>query len=124
MIQILLWAPLAAGLLACAMPQRLVPIPPLLTAVTRLGLVIYVVARFNPSLGIQHTVDESWIPALGVRYQLGVDGISLFLALLTSVLWLAATIWSTINPHERPRTWFLMLGSPRPRPSAPSSPRT
>jgi NADH-quinone oxidoreductase subunit M len=110
MIQILLWAPLAAGLLACAMPQRLVPLPPLLTAITRLGLLIYVVAKFNPSLGLQHTVDESWIPTLGVRYQLGVDGISLFLIVLTSVLWLAATLWSTINRPERPRTWFLMLG--------------
>ncbi|HET8592056.1 MAG TPA: NADH-quinone oxidoreductase subunit M [Solirubrobacterales bacterium] len=110
MIQILLWAPLAAGLLACAMPQRLVAIPPLLTAIIRLGLVIYVVARFNPSLGIQHTVDESWIPDLGVRYQLGVDGISLFLVVLTSVLWLAATLWSMFNPPERRRTWFLMLG--------------
>ncbi len=110
MIQILLWAPLAAGLLACAMPQRLVPLPPLLTALTRLGLVIYVVANFNPSIGLQHTVDESWIPTLGVRYQLGVDGISIFLVLLTSVLWLAATTWSAINPPERPRTWFLMLG--------------
>jgi NADH-quinone oxidoreductase subunit M len=110
MIQILLWTPLAAGLLACAMPQRLVPLPPLLTAVTRLGLVIYVVATFNPSLGLQHTVDESWIPDLGIRYQLGVDGISLFLAVLTSVVWLAMTIWSTINPPERRRTWFLMLG--------------
>ena len=110
MIQILLWAPLAAGLLACAMPQRLVPVPPLLTAVIRLGLVIYVVANFNPSLGLQHTVNESWIPTLGVRYQLGVDGISIFLVLLTSVLWLASTIWSTVNRPERPRTWFLMLG--------------
>jgi NADH-quinone oxidoreductase subunit M len=109
-IQILLWAPLAAGLLACAMPQRLVPLPPLLTAVTRLVLVIYVVANFNPSLGLQHTVDESWIPTLGVRYQLGVDGITIFLVVLTSVLWLASTAWSAINPPDRPRTWFLMLG--------------
>jgi NADH-quinone oxidoreductase subunit M len=109
-IQILLWAPFAAGLLACAMPQRLVPLPPLLTAIVRLGLVIYIVARFNPSLGIQHTVDESWIPALGVRYQLGVDGISVFLVLLTSVLWLGATAWSAIHVPERPRTYFLMLG--------------
>jgi NADH-quinone oxidoreductase subunit M len=109
-IQILLWAPLAAGLLACAMPQRLVAIPPLFTGIVRLGLVIYVAARFNPSLGIQHTVDESWIPDLGVRYQLGVDGISLFLVVLTSVLWLSATLWSTFNPPERRRTWFLMLG--------------
>ncbi len=110
MIQILLWAPLAAGLLACAMPQKLVPLPPLLTAVTRLVLVIIVVARFNPSLGLQHTVDESWIPGLGVRYQLGVDGISIFLVVLTSALWLASTTWSAINPPERARTWFLMLG--------------
>ncbi len=110
MIQILLWAPLAAGLLACAMPQKLVPLPPLITALTRLVLVIYVVANFNPSLGLQHTVDESWIPTLGVRYQLGVDGISIFLVLLTSVLWLASTIWSAVNPPERRRTWFLMLG--------------
>ncbi len=110
MIQILLWAPLAAGLLACAMPKALVPLPPVLTALTRLVLVIYVVANFDPSLGLQHTVNESWIPALGVRYQLGVDGISLFLVVLTSVLWLAATVWSTFHLPERPRTYFLMLG--------------
>ncbi len=71
---------------------------------------IYIVANFNPSLGLQHTVDESWIPTLGVRYQLGVDGISIFLVLLTAVLWLAATAWSAIKPPDRARTWFLMLG--------------
>ncbi len=110
MIQILLWMPLAAGLLACAMPQRLVPLPPLLAGVAGLGLVIWVISQFDPSLGIQHTVDESWIPDLGVRYQLGIDGISLFLVALTSVVWLAATAWSTVRTPERPRTWFLMLG--------------
>ncbi len=110
MIQILLWMPLAAGLLACAMPQRLVPLPPLLAGVAGLGLVIWVISQFDPSLGIQHTVDESWIPDLGVRYQLGIDGISLFLVALTSVVWLAATAWSTVRTPERPRTWFVMLG--------------
>src|SRR5262245_42266899 len=110
MIQILLWAPLAAGLAACLMPQRLVPLPPILTAITRLVLLIIVIAQFNPSLGIQHTVDESWIPALGMRYQLGVDGISIFLVLLTSIAWLASTAWATVRVPERPRTWFLMMG--------------
>ena len=111
MIQILLWAPLAAGLLAClrspaesaAGLRRLVRSPPWCSE-------SYVVAQFDPSGGIQHTVDESWIPTLGVRYQLGIDGISLFLVLLTAVLWFAATLWSAINPPERPRTYFLMFG--------------
>ena len=73
-------------------------------------LAVVVVAGFDPSGGLQHTVDASWIPALGVRYQLGVDGISLFLVLLTTVLWLAATIWSALNPPERQRLYFLMFG--------------
>jgi NADH-quinone oxidoreductase subunit M len=110
MIQILLWAPLAAGLLACAMPQRVTGWVALLGSLVTLVLGIVIVAGFDPSGGLQHTVDESWIPTLGVRYQLGVDGISLFLVLLTAVLWFAATLWSAINLPERPRTYFLMFG--------------
>jgi NADH-quinone oxidoreductase subunit M len=109
-IQILLWAPLAAGLLACATPQRLTGWVATLGALVTLVLGIIVVAGFDPSGGLQHSVDESWIPTLGVRYQLGVDGISLFLVLLTAVLWFAATLWSAFNPPERPRTYFLMFG--------------
>jgi NADH-quinone oxidoreductase subunit M len=109
-IQILLWAPLAAGLVACAMPQRLVGWVATLGSLATLVLAIVVVAGFDPSGGLQHTVDDSWIPSLGVRYQLGVDGISLFLVLLTAVLWFAATLWSAINTPERPRTYFLMFG--------------
>jgi NADH-quinone oxidoreductase subunit M len=109
-IQILLWAPLAAGLLACAAPRRasgwVATVGPLLA----LALAIDVVVRFDPSGGIQHIVDESWIPTLGVRYQLGIDGVSVFLVLLTTVIWFAATLWSAINPPERPRLYFLMFG--------------
>jgi NADH-quinone oxidoreductase subunit M len=109
-IQILLWGPLAAGLAACLMPGRAVAAIPVLGGIARLAATIVLVAGFDASGGLQHTVDESWIPDLGVRYQLGVDGISVFLVLLTTVLWLAATLWAAIRPPERPRTWFLMLG--------------
>jgi NADH-quinone oxidoreductase subunit M len=109
-IQVLLWAPLAAGLLACAMPQRATGGVAVLGPLASLVLAIVVVAQFDTGGGVQHTVDESWIPDLGVRYELGVDGISLFLVLLTAVLWLAATLWSAINPPDRSRTWFLMSG--------------
>src|SRR4051795_4423771 len=110
MIQILLWAPLAAGLLACVVPRIFTGWVAVLGSLVTLALAIIVVARFDPSGGLQHTVDESWIPTLGVRYQLGIDGISLFLVLLTAVLWFAATLWSVINPPDRPRNYFLMFG--------------
>ena len=55
-------------------------------------------------------MDEAWIPDLGVRYSLGVDGISLFLVLLTAVAWAAATVWSAIRRPDRAKPYFLMLG--------------
>ena len=110
MIQILLWAPLAAGLISCLFPGRLCAWVATLGSLVSLVLAIAIVIGFDPSGGIQHTVDDSWIPTLGVRYELGIDGISLFLVLLTAVLWFAATLWSAFNPPERERAYFLMFG--------------
>src|SRR5690606_8903022 len=55
-------------------------------------------------------VDASWIPELGIRYQLGVDGVSLFLVLLTTVLWTAAFGFAAWRQPGRPRNYFFMLG--------------
>ncbi|MDP9189196.1 MAG: NADH-quinone oxidoreductase subunit M [Actinomycetota bacterium] len=111
MIQVILWLPLAAGLLAALAPRRLTPWIAVLGAGTALGLGIGLLTGFDSDVaGLQHPVDESWIPELGVRYQLGVDGINVFLMLLTSVAWFAVTCWGAIRTPERPKTWFLMLG--------------
>ncbi len=78
MIQILLWLPLAAGVVCFVVPRRAVPAVALLGTLGTLALSIALVIGFNSdTVGLQHTVNESWIPALGVRYQLGVDGISI-----------------------------------------------
>jgi NADH-quinone oxidoreductase subunit M len=109
-IQILLWAPLAAGIVAAVGPRAASGWIALLGPLVSLALAIDIVVRFDPSAGLQHIVDESWIPTLGVRYQLGIDGISVFLVLLTTVLWFAGTLWSAVNTPERPGLYFLMFG--------------
>ena len=110
MISVLLWLPLAAALLACLAGRTAAGWVSSLGALATMGLAIWLVAGFDVGGGLQHTVDESWIPTLGVRYQLGVDGINLFLILLTAVLWFASTAFSVVRGVERPRTYFLMLG--------------
>ena len=110
MIEILLWAPLAAGLIGCLVPRVASGWVAVLGSLISLGVAIAIVWQFDPSGGLQHTVNDSWIPGLGVRYQLGIDGISLFLVLLTAVLWFAATLWSAIETPDRPRNYFLMFG--------------
>ena len=111
MINVLLWLPLAAGLLCFVAPARTVRAVPVLGALAALVLAAIMVAGFDlDTAELQYTVDESWIPDLGVRYELGIDGISVFLVLLTTMLWAAATLYSAFNPPERPRTYFFMLG--------------
>ena len=111
MIQVMLWLPVAAGLACFAVPRRAVPAVAVLGSLVTLALALVLAAGFNSGEpGLQHLVDESWIPVLGVRYQLGVDGISLFLLLLTAGLWAAATVFSAFRTPERRRIYFFMLG--------------
>ena len=110
MIQVLLWLPLAVGLVCLLVPRRAVPVVASGGAVAALVLAALLAIDFDPDLaGLQHTVDESWIPDLGVSYQLGVDGISVFLVVLTALLWAAAVLWSALHRPDRERTYFLML---------------
>jgi NADH-quinone oxidoreductase subunit M len=110
-INFLLWVPAVIGLLTFVVPRKGIRILPVIGAAGVLVLAIIVVAGFDLGTAeLQYTVDESWIPDLGVRYELGVDGISVFLVLLTTVLWSAATLYSAFHPPERPRTYFFMLG--------------
>jgi len=111
MLQVILWLPLAAGLLAALAPRRATPWIAVLGAGGALALGIVLLTGFDSgTAGLQHPVDESWIPELGVRYSLGVDGLNVFLMLLASVAWFAVTSWGAIRTPERPKTWFAMLG--------------
>jgi NADH-quinone oxidoreductase subunit M len=110
-LNVLIWAPLAIALLACLVPGKRTATVASLGALATLGLAIWLLADFDTgAAGLQHVVDEKWIPGLGVRYQLGVDGISIFLVLLTAVLWFGATAFSAFREIDRPKLYYLMLG--------------
>ena len=97
---------------ACLIADRRAAGPiSLVGALATLGLAIALVADFQTGTpGLQHVVDESWIPDLGVRYQLGVDGISLFLIVLTAISWAGAIGFSLTRQKERERNYYFLLG--------------
>src|SRR6266536_902168 len=98
MLSVLLWLPLAFGLVGFLLPRRAVGPVAIVGSLGALGIAIALVADFQlGTSGLQHAVNDSWIPGLGVRYSLGVDGLSVFLVLLTALLWAGATVWSAFR---------------------------
>lgn len=104
-----LWTPLIFGALGLFAPRRFSGWVTALGAAVTLALAIALLAGFDSDGGLQETVDVAWISGLGVRYSLGIDGLNVFLVLLTTVLWLPAVAFSALREPERPRAYFLML---------------
>jgi NADH-quinone oxidoreductase subunit M len=66
--------------------------------------------NFNKNLpGLQFIEDYTWIPSLGIRYQLGVDGISLLLIILTALLGAIAVFSSWNAIEERSKEYYVFL---------------
>src|SRR5262245_10265688 len=66
---------------------------------------------FVPSGGMQFQFDAGWMPGWGIRYTVGVDGISLFLVLLTTLLVPLSVLgsYSYITTRERPYYALLLV---------------
>jgi NAD(P)H-quinone oxidoreductase subunit 4 len=65
--------------------------------------------QFNPTIeGFQFSQDIPWVEWLGLKYHLGIDGLSFPLILLNSVLTLIAIIASS-KDIQRPRLYFSLL---------------
>jgi NADH-quinone oxidoreductase subunit M len=59
--------------------------------------------------GMQFVEDFAWLPEINLRYHLGVDGISLFLVLLTTFLMPIALYFSNMYVHEQVSSYLALM---------------
>jgi NADH-quinone oxidoreductase subunit M len=61
--------------------------------------------------GMQFLEDHQWIPVIGARYQMGVDGVSVLLIVLTTLLGVIAALssWKYIEKREKEYYALLLL---------------
>jgi NADH-quinone oxidoreductase subunit M len=109
-LSILIWLPLAFGIVQGLLPVGMRGGAALLGAVAAMGVAIGAVAGFDThQAGLQYLTDETWISELGIHYKLGMDGLNVVLVLLTTVIWAAATFAAMLRPWERSGLfWFNM----------------
>jgi NADH-quinone oxidoreductase subunit M len=83
--------PLAGAVVVAAMPAagvKRVKQVALGSSLLTLALTIVMATQFAPHGDrFQFNQDVSWIPAFGIHYAVGIDGIALVLILMTAVLW-------------------------------------
>lgn len=65
--------------------------------------------EFKSNAGFQMTEKVDWIPAFNIQYAMGVDGISLFLVLLTTFLGPIIMLSCATNVHKRVKEFFISM---------------
>ncbi|MBC8352756.1 MAG: NADH-quinone oxidoreductase subunit M [Planctomycetes bacterium] len=84
----------------------------LLCAVLDLGLGLYLWSRFKPAdEGMQLVERIPWMPTFNIEYAVGVDGISILLVLLTTLLTPLCVLcsWSSIKIHVKAFMILILL---------------
>jgi NADH-quinone oxidoreductase subunit M len=106
---ILVFWPLALALLGATGPRSWASGVSIVGAVVPLAYAVMMLFDFDPGAGLQYVTNDSWIPALGIRYKLGIDGLNLWLIALTTLLFMVVAVWLAFRPVERPRLFMFHL---------------
>jgi NADH-quinone oxidoreductase subunit M len=116
-LTLLLLVPLAGALLVILLPDRS-KLPnwiALITSLVAFGLALHLPAHYDPTQpGFQFVVDQAWIPLGGnsggaIHYHLGIDGLSLWLVVLTGLLAPIGVIASWNAIKERRKIFFALF---------------
>ena len=108
-LSIVIFLPLACGLIAAFLPRGLARWIVLAGSVAVLGYWVAMVLDFPAGGGLEYVTQDKWIDELGVSYALGVDGLNLFLIGLTAILWVAATLAACFREWDRPKLFFFHM---------------
>jgi len=105
---LLAW-PLVGALLVLVLPAPRAKYAALLISLVEFALSVPLWWRFLPDAGMQFVQSLPWIPAWGIRYTVGLDGISLFLVLLTTFLVPLTVLGSFHYITTRERGFYALL---------------
>jgi len=113
LLSLLVFSPLAGALILALLPRDNVTgirNAALAFALVPFGVSLVVLARMAPGTADFQLVERlRWIPDFGVEYRLGIDGVSLFLVLLTTFLTPIVVLSCWGDVHKRVKEFFVLF---------------
>ena len=104
--------PAAGGILLLLFPRRHrdIRIFALIVSMLTFGLSLHLVANFHrKQTEFHYLIDRQWISTPNIHYHMGVDGISMWLVLLTTFLTPLCALISWKSIQERVKEFFILL---------------
>src|SRR5437660_6973280 len=111
-LTLITFAPAAGAVLLLFFPRRDRDIRVFALVISLLTFVLslHLPAHFNRGLaGFQFDKDVSWISSPNIHYHMGIDGISLWLIVLTTFLTPLCVLISWNSIHDRVKEFFILL---------------
>ncbi len=115
LLTLIVFLPVAGALIMALIPasgeEKVARPVGLIVALAELGLVIFLVVDFpTGNAGFQFVSKHSWISSFGISWNVGVDGISLFLVAITALLFPIAMFGTTVRGNRRAFiAWMFLL---------------
>src|SRR5438067_2023086 len=106
-LSVIVWLPIVTAVLLALLPRKWaaeIKAIGLVAALIEFIVSLTILTHFQDGVaGMQLVEAKPWIPAWGVNYALGVDGISLWLVLLTTLLTPVVFLssWNAIHKHPK-----------------------
>jgi len=104
--------PIAGAALLMLMPRRDETLKWMALAISLIGFLLSLYLPFHfvsAQAGFQFEVDSSWITSPNIHYHLGIDGISLWLVILTTFLLPLSVLISWNSIHGPVKEFFVLL---------------
>jgi NADH-quinone oxidoreductase subunit M len=108
-LSLIIFLPLLASVIGAFLPARWAASFAAAGALVTLAYVVVALFKYDNGAGLQFVTDENWIKELGIHYRLGVDGLSLWLIVVTALLWVPITVIAAVREWDRPRFFFFNL---------------
>jgi len=85
-VSILIFLPIVAALAVLLLKNEIAKHVAMFFTVVELAVAVWFLIHFIPDASIQYAVDVPWILKLGIYFSAGIDGISMVMVLLTTLL--------------------------------------
>ena len=113
MLSVIIFLPLVGAVLVALLPRSA-------TAALRIAALVFSLATFalsvalligfnNAQSGYQYVESVDWIKTYGIGYKLGMDGISIWLVMLTTVIFPIAILSSTEAIRDRQKEYYALV---------------